>query len=153
MAFLTGNDQQIAYTVAKGTARALRQYCVDFNEIAAANNISGNLVLDLRGRLLTDNGIFSSAASVPGIVDYVKEIEDDPTYDVAAEFSAMQTAVEDTDAWIVTNYPADENDWLQHQKFTSNGIDTRAFTPTQTNGLRAEVQNIIDAIEEPLTTL
>ncbi len=153
MAFRTGSDQQRAYNAAKNTARALRQYCVDFNIIAEAENISGNLVLALRERLIADNAVFDEAKAVDGIADYIKAIEDDPTYNVGPEFTAMQDAIEGADAWIVANYPTDSSDWLQHQKFTVAGTDVRSFSPTQTAGLRTKVQSIIDAIEEPLTTL
>lgn len=153
MAFRTGSDQQRAYNAAKDTARALRQYCVDFNTLAAAESISGNLVLALRTRLVADNAVFEEAKAVPGIATYAKDIEDDPAYDVAAEFNAMQATVDDADAWIVANYPTDASNWLQHQKFTAGGTSVRVFTPAQTAGLRTEVQDIIDAIDEPLTAL
>ena len=153
MAFRTGSDQQRAYNAAKNTARSLRQYCVDFNALAAAENVSGNLVLELRTRLIADNAVFDEVKNVPGIAAYAQDIEDDSTYDVAAEFTTMHTEVADAIGWISANYPADANGWLQHEQLTGTGTDVRAFSPAQTAGLRTEVQDVIDAIEEPLTAL
>lgn len=86
-------------------------------------------------------------SQTPGIVAFAKEQEDDPTYDVVAEFTALLATIDAVIAEIVSTLPADTNDWLLINKINADGsLAPRSFTGAQLSGLRSLMDDIANAV-------
>jgi hypothetical protein len=68
--------------------------------------------------------------------------------DVVAEFTAMESAVEDCRDWIVANLPTDADGYLVIRTLNADGTLTdRMFAPAQTAGLRTEIDAVLATID------
>ena len=90
---------------------------------------------------------FGSLASIPGIGDYAKEQEDDPAYDVAAEFLAMIALVDAVITTVTTGFPVDGSDFLLAYTFNPDGSQLpRTFTSGQTAGVVTALDAVVAGI-------
>ena len=112
----------------------------------AAGNFNADILVQLRDDLINADAEFASAQSVPGVVQYAKDVEDDQDYDVAAEFIAMRTAVQAAKATIDSLAPTSGGFLALWNFNTGSGLDPRTFTSGQTAALQTQLQAIIDAI-------
>jgi len=112
-----------------------------------ATGATGNEILAVADNLGTFRANLNSIRSVPGIAAYAIAQEDDITYDVAAEFGALITAIDAAITEIVITVPTDANDWLLLQKINPDGSLThRSFTGTQLSGLIATLDVIAASV-------
>ncbi len=90
----------------------------------------------------------NSAKSVPGIAAHATAQEDDPAYDVVAEFNTMIAAADAVVAEVVTTLPTDGNEWLLINKINADGsLIPRNFTGAQL----ASIRTLLDAIAASIT--
>jgi uncharacterized protein (DUF885 family) len=148
MSFTTTTEaKESAYGRAQRVARRLRQVCGNHKAAMAAGTYNADLLVNLRDDLINADAEFSSAASVPGIVQYAKDVEDNQSYDVAANFTAMRAAVQATKTMIDALAPT-SGGFLALWTFPAgSGLTPRAFSAGATADLRDSVQVIIDAID------
>ena len=134
----------------QGSCRALRARCVSRLAAMAGGTFNANQLQELRADCLALAGEIQAAAQVPGIVDYAKSVEDDPDYDVAAEYSALRTLCLETETLINTLAGAvtDGNGYLLLWKIVpgQGDLDPRVFSAGATTSLQAKVQEIITCI-------
>lgn len=112
-----------------------------------AGNVTANQVFQIVDNLRSPLQIFSQVAAIPGIAAYAQAQFNDPTYDVAAEFTAMVNAVQAVVDWVVANFPKDAGGFVEAYTLAANGDRTSAtFTPAQTSGLTAAINTVITSI-------
>lgn len=143
MAFLASNiTPQLGYVEAKNIANFLKNFCLSRStQFQSDTNADVILVTfhDLRRR----RDELVNIGSIPGISQYAKDQEDDPTYDVAAEFNALIVSVEAVMSNIETTFPTDVDGYLLEKQFNAQGTyDFRQFTGAQLVTLRG----LLDAV-------
>lgn len=111
----------------------------------ASQNVEWRVFTHMQERLTHALGRMDALAAVPGIAAYVKEVENDPGYDVAAEYQAMRASVVAIREWIFISLPRVNQNGTQYLAVQVLALDgsmaDRSFTPAQTAGLR----DLIDA--------
>ena len=112
-----------------------------------ANNASVHDVVAVHSTLVAMWNELTAAQAVPGILTYVRNLEDDQTYDVGAEFTALKTAIATARDAIATALPA-SGGWVGTFRFEADHSQTtRSFTPAQSAGIRANLQSVVNLIE------
>lgn len=89
--------------------------------------------------------LFAGWAATPGLAAYAQQQTNDPTYDVAAEYTAMRNALQALRDDLISRFPksVDANLWLQYQQLQADGsITVRTFTAAQL----APTLPLIDAV-------
>lgn len=87
-------------------------------------------------------------ASTPGIAAYAQAQEDDPAYDVAAEFSALLAAIDSAVTTVVNAVPKDANGYLLVNNINPDGtLVPREFSGAALSGVRAALDAIVAAVE------
>ena len=93
--------------------------------------------------------VWDTASSLPGMAQYARDQENDQTYDVIAEFTAMRTAAVAPVDWVFNNFPKDAqapNYILKDILAADGSITVRQFTSAQTTGLQTALDDLIAAI-------
>lgn len=149
----TGTKTQTAASAwdsARTTASMLKTKTNALNTASAAGPISSSLILDYATYLADAKSILLLASAVPGIAVYAQEQINDPTFDIAASFNGMMTAINDTIAWVIANFPKDANGFLLARNFTADNsgrTQDRQFTTAQTAGLRTTLTALAATID------
>lgn len=85
---------------------------------------------------------------VPGLLPYVREQLDAPTFDIVSEYNAMLAQIVACRDWIIANFPKDGAGYLLYHQFNAGGrVDVRQLTTAQLAGLRAQLDNLIATID------
>lgn len=110
--------------------------------------ISGNVIVSFAGYLDSVNAQLTSIAGISGMASYAQAQVGSSTLDVAAAFSAMQTAITNTIGWIKTNFPKDASGNLLFTQWGTGGqaIYTQ-FTSVQLSGFVTQLQALIATID------
>jgi hypothetical protein len=82
---------------------------------------------------------------IPGILQYAKDQENDQAYDVVAEFTALETALDNTKTWLENGVPLSVT-LRPIGQWSTNAKISNTFTPAQTTQLRTRLQSIVDLI-------
>lgn len=147
MAFKASNTLPAdAYNSVKGAAAQLKINMQSQVAYMAANGADFGYLQGVYRTLERANNQFNALKATPGLAQFAKDQEDDQAYDVAAEFTAMQTAITSAMAWMVANVPTSATlKTIDQWGDESPILDT--FTPAQTAGLRTELQAVIGTID------
>lgn len=87
--------------------------------------------------------ILDALASTPGLATYAKAQVNDSNYDIAAEYTAMRTAMVNARDNLISGFPKDGNGFLLYQTLSAQGqIQFRTFTAAQ----MASAVTLIDAV-------
>jgi hypothetical protein len=109
--------------------------------VLAANNHEWSEFVRVQRRLTYALGRMDATAAIPGIAQYIKDQEGDQNYDIAAEYTAMRSAVVAIRDWIYTSMPKVDQAgtlYMAVQALAQDGtVSDRTFTPAQTAPLRA----------------
>ena len=134
-----------AYQVVKRAAVQLKINLVGQKAQLAASGANYQFLQDIYMTLKRANEQFNSLKTAPGLADYAKVQENDPAYDVAAEFTSMQTSITDCMTWMDTNVPTAVTANVPSQ-WDGGSIISNTFTPAQTAGLQNALQAVVDKI-------
>lgn len=139
------------YKQIQNETKNLRSLCVARKAKMAAGTFNADDLIALRADCLGLAENIQAAAGVPGIVDYAKTIEDDPAYDVAAEYAALRTLCLQLETLVNTLIAAnltDANGYVLLYKIVQgqSNLDPRVFAAGQTATLQTKTQEIIDSI-------
>jgi len=148
MAFRT-NGLSKAYQSAQNEAIRAKSFATSARTALIAGTVSANAVIQIMTTIKSSIAVFDSVSSIPGLAEYAKIQEDDPLYDVVAEFLAMRNAAVSAVDWIFNNFPKDNdapNYIIKDILETDGSITVRSFTPAQTVGLQTALNNLINAI-------
>ena len=136
----------LALARAKSLAGALRTFAVSFSATLAAG-ANADRVLQGINTLVSHRTQLNLVKDVPGLAAYAQAQENDGTYDIVAEFTALlaivDTAIDNTIAAIPTG-PGGYA--LLHTVAANGSITPRTFTPAQLAGVKADVDAIVAAI-------
>lgn len=144
MAFRATNIlPETGYDQAKKVATQVKRFSQNRSADLAAGGNSDQL-LGTVDTMLIYKEQFATLTTIPGIGDYAKEQEDDPTYDVAAEFTAMLALIDSVISTVTAGFPVDGSDFLLAYTFNPDGSQlARTFTSGQT----ASVVTALNALD------
>ncbi len=114
--------------------------------------MSGEHLVRLRDDLINIIDHITRAQAVPGIADYAKEIEDDPTYDAPTEYATLKAAAETAKTTLETVIPSDGPYVSLYELAVGSGLTPRqfnssAFASGDGLSLKTAVQAVADAVE------
>lgn len=129
----------------------LRNTLVSRNAEMASGNVSADTILGIYRRLRSEHARITEVAAIPGMVQFAKDQNNDPNYDIVAEGQTLLGLIDTAADWIVTNMPTvDVNgtDYLVLLTLAAEADDVtwRTFTPAQTATLRTYLTAIINGI-------
>ena len=146
MTFLASNIiTSKGYDKAKLEALSIKGYAQDVQNLLLAN-IDSSVIINIVSVLSQKKAKLETYKNITGILQYSKDQEEDQTYDIAAEYTALVARIDDVINWVKASYPADTNGYLLVRKWTLDGTSTREFTPAQTASLSPVLQLLIDQI-------
>lgn len=146
MAFKASNVvPQDAYQVVKRAAVQLKINLQSQKAQLASSGADYQFLQDIYLTLTRANNQFNTLKTTPGLAAYAKDQENDPAYDVVAEFTAMQNAIGACTAWMDANVPTSVTA-KSPANWDGGVIISNTFTAGQTAGLQAALQGVIDAI-------
>ena len=106
MAFKASNPLLAeAYKSIKGTSYQVKRYA-DGRSAIFVNGGTESEILAAVDNLSSMKNILQTSAGVAGLAEYAKIQEDDPTYDVVAEYTTMLAAIDAVLAYITNSIPA-----------------------------------------------
>lgn len=147
MAFKATNIVPVrAYDRAKQTATGLRRFAQSLSTKLASGGDSEQ-ILSVVDSLVSFKNNLNASAGVAGIVPYAKDQEDDQTYDIVTEFTALIALIDLAVTEVVTTIPTDGSGFLLIQTITASGTRVpRTFTAPQLAGIRTRLDNIVAGI-------
>lgn len=113
----------------------------------AAGNVGSSEILNLYINLKNIKASLTLLAETPGIGTYAQIQKNDVNLNIASEFAAMNSALDATTNWIVTNFPKDGNGYLLARTLGPTGPVDRQFTPAQT----ATFRTVLNALSNTVT--
>lgn len=147
MAFRATNViPQIAYQKVRGAAANVKTNCAAFIAQLAASGATYGFLRDIYVFLKNADAQFDALATTPGLALYAQQQEADGTYDVAAEFTAMQATIDTATGWMEANVPVSVTATAPAQWTATGPLIATAFTPAQTAGFRTVLQAVADSI-------
>jgi hypothetical protein len=149
MAFKASN-----ITPSKGLDRA-KQLCLQYETYLTGRRASfvagttADVVLATYFDSIRFRDEMAAISALPGIVTYAQAQENDGSYDVVTEFTAMLNAIDALTTEINTLFPVDGSGYLLDRQFSVDGksLDQRVFTPAQLSSLLTLIDNVTAAIE------
>ena len=143
MAFRASNQSlQDVLVQIKRTAFAVKRDAQSLRSDSATAAIPFARIQDFFRSLQVRRTDMTARAGTAGLADYAKGQENDPGYDVVAEFNVMKAAIQTTEDWIVINMPAS----IAVSSSTSD-IVLAEFSPAELAGLRTQLDALIAAID------
>ena len=147
MAFRATNIlPQKGYDQAKKIATQLK----NFSTKRSADLVGGgssDTVLGTVDTMRLFNEQLNAVASIPGIGDYAKAQEDDPTYDVAAEFIALLALIDAVITEVVSTFPVDGSGFLLAYTISPDGTQIpRTFNVAAVADLRTALDAVVAGV-------
>lgn len=148
MAFKASNVlPAVEYENAKRVAVQLKSQA-QYRSTAFASGATSAEILSMVDQLRTLRAKLDAAKAVPGIAAYAQAQENDGTYDVATEFTAMIAAIDAVITEVVTTFPKDVNGWMLINSINADGtLAPRAFTGAQLANIRSLLDSLAAAID------
>ena len=138
MAFRATNIlPETGYDQAKKVATQVKRFSQNRSaDLATGGN--SDQILGTADTMLIYKGQLTDLATIPGIGDYAKDQENDPAYDVTAEFTAMLALIDAVIAAVTAGFPVDGSDFLLAYTFNPDGSQApRSFAAPATVTIRA----------------
>jgi hypothetical protein len=147
MAFRATNViPQIAYQQVRATARNVKVNSDAFVSQMAASGANYTFLRDVYIFLKNADTQFATLSAVPGIAEYAQQQEDDPTYNVGAEFTAMRNTIAAVLSWMNSNVPTSVTAVAPTAWVQDGPLIATAFTAQQTAPLRTLLQAVSASI-------
>lgn len=137
---------QNAYQQVKATAVQLKLNVTGIISTLAAGNATYDYLRGVYLTLKRAQDQFDALKVTPGLSNYAKAQENDPAYDVGAEFVAMQGAIGNAMSWMEANVPTSATIKPVASWDASGSLIQTEFTPVQTAGLRTVLSTVTAAI-------
>ena len=134
-----------AYQTVKRAAVQLKINMVAQKAQLAASGANYQFLQDIYLTLKRANNQFDALKTAPGLSDYAKAQENDPAYNVATEFTSMQSAIVACMGWMGANVPTSVTAKAP-STWDGGSIISNTFTSGQTAGLQTALQTVIDTI-------
>lgn len=106
-------------------------------------------LIEILNTLRQARQVMDNAAATPGIADYAINEQNDPTYNVAAEFTGLRNAIQDAITWMATNFPRNAaGTFILSESMDNDGqITPHYFLLADLGDLPTRLQLIVDSIE------
>lgn len=142
MAFRTTTSLAVEYERLKAFARHLRAQALRHKSTTDLPTVINELLPLLREAS-------SRFASVPsGMAAFAQAQEDDPAYDVVAQFTAMKAAVDDALVTLISGIPRDGEGYVLDRQMGGQGnVTGRELTAGQISALATKLDAVITTIE------
>lgn len=112
-----------------------------------AGPVDGAAIINYLRDLVQAKQRLAERASVPGLAAYAQTQYNDPTLDIANEYTTMLAAINATVDWIRTNFPKDANGYLLYEQIGANGaVSYRQFTTAQLAAFRTQLTSLTATI-------
>jgi hypothetical protein len=148
MAFRATNDiPEDGLKIAKEHARQLQSFCTTSRD-AMTSTVDASRITDTLEGLDHYKEILNDLKSIPGIVDYAKDQENDPAYEVVTEFNAMLANIQAAGDLIVSLLESVRGGTYDEISYygTDWKLNWRQVTPGQSNSIRSALTDIINGI-------
>ena len=147
MTFRASNSAPVQeYAAAKGLIAGIRRSAL-LRVQQFSTGTDGYEIMDLLGQLVNAKAKMLEVAAIPGLAAYAQAQENDPTYDVVAEFQNVVSLVTAAIDEIVATYPTSAGGYAEVFSINPSGAKTpRAFNSAQVAALSTRLQAIADAI-------
>ena len=133
---------RVGYDLAKGVAANLKNYVTN-RSTQFQNTINRDIVLVTMQDIRRAKVDLQNSAAIPGIVQYAQDQENDPTYDVVGEFTALIALIDAVIDSVTLTFPTDAGGFLLEKKFAPDGTYTfGTFTGPQLANLRTALDAI-----------
>ena len=146
MAFKAANVlPENGYSRAKERVSALKKYMQSrISQLSTDTN--ADLVLSIYFDISRGRAELASIAAISGIAQYAKDQENDQTYDVVAEFTALLANLDAITSAVSDGYPRDNNGYLLDRKVVGDTIEFRTFTSGQLASFVSLMQSAVNGI-------
>ncbi len=129
-----------AYNKVRRDALAAKVYAqAKSSEMLA--NFSANETLALLETMKFYRDQIDTASAVPGIVAYAQAQEDDPAYDIVAEYLALKVSIQAVIDDILATFPS-----ATFHSFSGEDQSFQEFTPAQTTTLRGLLDTVVSLV-------
>jgi hypothetical protein len=149
MAFPATGDLAYTWTFVRAVAAQVKSRTVDLRTRSAAGPVSRLSVINLTSYLADARATLVNAAATPGIGPYAQAQTNDPQLNIAAEFTAMIAAIDETITWIVANFPQDANGFLALYQW--NGLTGRMTEASFSSAQLAQLRTRLDALSATIS--
>lgn len=123
-----------AYKSVKQYALDIRSNTLSMRNLAAAGTNAQRIIFYSQS-LANLRAQMAALVSTPGLAAYAQTQENNPSLNVAAEYTAMNTQIGTTLAWISTNFPKDANGYLLAAQLNPDGtLQWRDFSAASLAG-------------------
>ena len=144
------SQETLALRLAEVNTRALRLRAELQSVVTAsqAGSVGRERLIGVWRTLAYTLSRWQTIAATPGIEQYARDQYNDPTLDLAAEFSAMISAAQGLRSWLDTNFPRDSGSGaiLVFTIDEDANLTDLGFTSGQLATFRTQAQSVIDAI-------
>ncbi len=143
MAFRATNIlPETGYDKAKQIATSLKNFSQKRSASLVGGGNSDNVLGTVNSMILYQQQL-NAVATIPGIGDYAKAQENDPAYDVAAEFVALLALIDAVIAEVKLTFPVDGSGFLLAYTMNPDGTQVpRTFSVPQMVDLRAALDAV-----------
>jgi hypothetical protein len=129
-------------------AGAVKQGAQTLVALSNAGPVGAAQIIRFCADLADARDLFTRLAAVPGLGAYAQEQIANPSLNIATEFTAMATAIDNARSWIVTNFPKDASGYLLAMQFDANGrTNERLFDTASLAQLRTQLTALIATID------
>lgn len=150
MAFRTTRGQEIPaiqFARAIQVATQLRKEAVAYRAMAVAGSVRAqDLEEGLLSTLVGARPTLLTARDTPGMAEYAKQQMDDRAYNLAAEFTVMMQAIDDTTAWFEANFPTEVGGHLRSKRFVGDGTGALESGVISQSGRLSGLVTVLDAL-------
>ena len=135
-----------AYANIKRQAAATKQYCQQ-QATVMQQAASANVPFAVIQHFAVVIPMLDGWTATPGIAAYAQAQENDPAYDVAAEYTTMRNAMVSARDQLISMFPKDANGFLLYQTLNANGtVSARTFTAAQLAPIVTLLNNVAATI-------
>lgn len=135
------------YNNTASRAAQLKKLAQDAKQQMLAGPVSANLLKEILLLCIQAKTENQAAAAVGGMASYVQAQEGDPAYDVAAAWSAMNSAIDAVRDRVLTLAPTGTGGFVLVETWSASGISVRTVTTAQTANLRNDLDSLIATID------
>jgi hypothetical protein len=137
-----------AWDSARKFAGQLKISATNLRAASLAGPVTSSDILNFQVLMADIKAQLAVVAAVPGLAAYAQAQVNNPSLDVAAAFTAMSNAIDNTGSWVITNFPKDGSGFLLSQTFNGGGRPTdRTFTTVTLAGFRTQLDALIATID------
>lgn len=140
-------DAAEAWRLIRGAAINAKRYAQAYSAELSAGDAILERVFEMYRNLYNIRQQIEAEKTITGLVEYVQIVRNDPAYDVLTDINAMTSAMQSALTWIDNNAAGLSLNGDTALNFLDSGsVVANRFTPTQTSGLRNQLDGIVAAI-------